>query len=113
MSSRDAVIVSTARTGIGKAFRGALNDTHGATLAGHVIAEAVRRAGMAPDEVEDVVLGCALAGRRDGQQHRAAGGDTRRSARRTCRPRRSTASAPRGSTRSRSPRTASAAARPT
>jgi acetyl-CoA C-acetyltransferase len=55
----DAVIVSTARTAIGKAFRGALNNTHGATMGGHVIAEAVRRAGVAPQEVEDVLLGCA------------------------------------------------------
>lgn len=55
----DAVIVSTARLGIGKAFRGALNNTHGATMAGHVIAEAVRRAGLAPDEIDDVLLGSA------------------------------------------------------
>lgn len=55
----DAVIVSTARTAIGKAFRGALNNTHGATMGGHVIAEAVRRAGVDPKEVEDVLLGCA------------------------------------------------------
>ncbi|MDE8346189.1 MAG: acetyl-CoA C-acyltransferase [Acidocella sp.] len=54
----EAVIVSTARTPIGKAFRGAFNITHGAELGGHVIAEAVRRAGLAPGEVEDVVLGC-------------------------------------------------------
>jgi acetyl-CoA acetyltransferase family protein len=57
---REAVIVSTARTGIGKAYRGALNATEGPTLAGHVIAEAVRRAGIEPGEVEDVVLGCAM-----------------------------------------------------
>jgi len=56
----EAVIVSTARTGIGKAYRGALNNTHGATLGGHVIAEAVRRARLEPGEVEDVVIGCAL-----------------------------------------------------
>jgi acetyl-CoA C-acetyltransferase len=56
----DAVIVSTARTAIGKAFRGAFNATHGATLAGHVIAEAVKRAGIDPKEVEDVILGCGL-----------------------------------------------------
>ncbi|MDB5970239.1 MAG: acetyl-CoA acetyltransferase [Hydrocarboniphaga sp.] len=55
----EAVIVSTARLGIGKAFRGALNNTHGATMAGHVIAEAVRRAGLSPDEIDDVLLGCA------------------------------------------------------
>ena len=56
----DAVIVSTARTGIGRAYRGALNNTHGATVAGHVIAHAVKRAGVEPGEVEDVILGCAL-----------------------------------------------------
>jgi acetyl-CoA C-acetyltransferase/acetyl-CoA acyltransferase len=48
----EAVIVSTARTGVGKAYRGALNTTDGPTLAGHVIAEAVKRAGIAPGEVE-------------------------------------------------------------
>ena len=57
---RSAVIVATARTPIGKAFRGAFNDTEGTTLAGHAVAEAVRRAGVAPDEVDDVVFGCAV-----------------------------------------------------
>ena len=56
----DAVIVSTARTAIGKAFRGAFNQTHGAVLAGHAIAHAVKRAGVDPAEVEDVVIGCGL-----------------------------------------------------
>jgi acetyl-CoA C-acetyltransferase len=56
----DAVIVSTARTPIGKAYRGALNNTEGPTMAGHVIAEVVRRANIAPGEVEDVVMGCAM-----------------------------------------------------
>src|SRR6478672_7935451 len=56
----DAVIVSTARTGVGKAYRGALNNTDGPTLAGHVIAAAVKRAGIEPGEVEDVVMGCAM-----------------------------------------------------
>ena len=56
----DAVIVSTARTAIGKAYRGALNHTEGATLAAHVISQAVKRARVEPGEVEDVVLGCAL-----------------------------------------------------
>ena len=55
-----AVIVSTARTPIGKAGRGAFNNTHGATLAGHVIKHAVARAGIDPAEVEDVVLGCGM-----------------------------------------------------
>jgi len=57
---KDAVIVATARTGIGKAYRGGFNRTHGATMAGHVIAEAVRRAGVDPAEVEDVLLGCGF-----------------------------------------------------
>jgi acetyl-CoA acetyltransferase family protein len=57
---REAVIVSTARTPIGRAYRGAFNDTHGADLAGHAIAHAVSRAGVEPGEVEDVILGCAL-----------------------------------------------------
>ncbi len=54
----EAVIVSTARTPIGKAFRGAFNKTHGAVLTGHVIEHAVARAGIAPEEVEDVIIGC-------------------------------------------------------
>ncbi len=57
---REAVIVSTARTPIGRAYRGAFNDTHGADLGGHVIANAVSRAKVDPSEVEDVILGCAL-----------------------------------------------------
>jgi acetyl-CoA C-acetyltransferase len=57
---REAVIVSTARTPIGKAYRGAFNDTQAQTLAGHVVAQAVRRAGVDPAEIEDVVLGAAL-----------------------------------------------------
>jgi acetyl-CoA C-acetyltransferase len=56
---REAVIVSTARTPIGKAYRGAFNNTHGADLGGHVIGHAVQRAGIDPGEVEDVILGCA------------------------------------------------------
>ncbi|MEC9347112.1 MAG: acetyl-CoA C-acyltransferase [Pseudomonadota bacterium] len=55
----DAVIVSTARTPIGKAFRGAFNNTHGATMGGHVVKHAVERAGIDPAEVEDVLMGCA------------------------------------------------------
>jgi acetyl-CoA C-acetyltransferase len=57
---REAVIVSTARTPIGKAFRGAFNMTHGAVLGGHAIAHAVARAGIEPGEVEDVLMGCGL-----------------------------------------------------
>jgi acetyl-CoA C-acetyltransferase len=56
----EAVIVSTARTSIGKAYRGALNNTEGPALAGHVIAQAVKRAGIEPGAVEDVVMGCAM-----------------------------------------------------
>ena len=55
-----AVIVSYARTGIGKAFRGSFNRTHGAVLAGHAIKHAVERAGIELDEVEDVILGCGM-----------------------------------------------------
>jgi acetyl-CoA C-acetyltransferase len=57
---REAVIVSVARTPIGKAHRGAFNNTSGAELGGHVIAAAVKRAGIERGEVEDVVLGCAM-----------------------------------------------------
>ena len=57
---RDAVILSTARTPIGRAYRGAFNDTQAQELAGHVVAQAVSRAGIDPSEVEDVVLGAAL-----------------------------------------------------
>jgi len=56
----DAVIVSTARTPIGKAFRGAFNDTHGAVLAGHVIRHAVERSGLEPGEIEDAIIGCGV-----------------------------------------------------
>ncbi|MBM3505591.1 MAG: acetyl-CoA C-acyltransferase [Alphaproteobacteria bacterium] len=54
----DAVIVSTARTPIGKAYRGAFNLTHGIELGGHVIQHAVARAGIDPSDVEDVIVGC-------------------------------------------------------
>jgi acetyl-CoA C-acetyltransferase len=57
---REAVIVSTARTPIGKAYRGAFNDTSGQELAGHAISHAVRRAELEGGEVEDVILGCAM-----------------------------------------------------
>ncbi|MGD2139882.1 MAG: acetyl-CoA C-acyltransferase [Burkholderiales bacterium] len=55
----DAVIVSTARTPLCKSWRGALNMTHGAKLGGHAVKAAVERAGLAPEEVEDVIMGCA------------------------------------------------------
>jgi acetyl-CoA C-acetyltransferase len=57
---REAVIVSTARTPIGKAYRGAFNNTESPTLGGHVIREAVSRAKVDPAEIEDVLFGCAL-----------------------------------------------------
>jgi len=63
---RDAVIVSTARTPIGRAFRGAFNATPSPTLAAHAIRAAVERAGITPDEVDDVVIGAALP---QGVQH--------------------------------------------
>ena len=56
----DAVIVSTARTPIGKAFRGAFNNTHGAILGGHVVKHALERSGLDPQEIEDVVIGCGF-----------------------------------------------------
>lgn len=56
---REAVIVSTARTPIGKAYRGAFNNTQPQALGGHAISHAVARAGIAPDEVGDVVMGAA------------------------------------------------------
>ena len=56
----DAVIVSTARTPIGKAFRGAFNDTKSPTLLGHAITHAVQRAGIEPDRIEDAVMGSVL-----------------------------------------------------
>jgi acetyl-CoA C-acetyltransferase len=55
----DAVIVSTARTALTKSWKGAFNLTHGATLGGHVVQHAIARAGIAADQVEDVLMGCA------------------------------------------------------
>lgn len=57
---REAVIVSTARTPIGKAYRGSLNRVHGAELGGHAVRHAVQRAGIDPAEVEDVIMGGSL-----------------------------------------------------
>ncbi|GGW89557.1 acetyl-CoA C-acyltransferase [Alteromonas halophila] len=57
---RDAVIVSTARTPIGRAYKGALNNLPGPSLGGHAIKHAVSRAGVDPDSVDDVIMGCAL-----------------------------------------------------
>jgi acetyl-CoA C-acetyltransferase len=56
----DAVIVSTARTGLAKSWRGALNMTHGATMGAHVVRAAVERARVDPAEIEDVLMGCAM-----------------------------------------------------
>jgi acetyl-CoA C-acetyltransferase len=55
----DAVIVSTARTGLAKSWKGAFNMTHGATLGGHVLQAAIARAGIEAGEIEDVIMGCA------------------------------------------------------
>ena len=55
---REAVIVSTARTPIGKAYRGAFNNTHGAVLGAHAIKHAIEKANIDPAEVEDVIMGC-------------------------------------------------------
>jgi acetyl-CoA C-acetyltransferase len=57
---REAVLVSTARTPIGKAYRGAFNDTSAPELGGHAISHAVKRAGIDPAEIDDVVMGCAM-----------------------------------------------------
>ena len=70
---REAVIVSTARTPIGKAYRGAFNDTQAQTLGGHAIANALTRASVEPDEIDDVVIGAAL-------QQGAQGGNVARRA---------------------------------
>jgi acetyl-CoA C-acetyltransferase len=56
---REAVIVSTARTGLAKSWRGSLNMTHGATMGGHAVKAAIERAGIEAGEVEDVIMGCA------------------------------------------------------
>src|SRR5947209_14901272 len=55
----EAVIVSTARTGLAKSARGGFNNTHGAVLGGHAIRQAIARAGIDPKEIEDVYMGCA------------------------------------------------------
>ena len=68
---REAVIVSTARTPIGKAYRGAFNNTQAQEMGGHVIAEAVKRAKVEPSEIGDVIMGAAL-------QQGSTGGNTAR-----------------------------------
>ena len=94
----DAVIVSTARTPLAKSWKGAFNMTHGATLGGHAIEHAVKRAGIDPAEVEDVLMGCAnpegatgwniarQAALRAGMPDSVAGATVNRFARRACRP---------------------------
>src|SRR5439155_9500524 len=57
---REAVIVAAKRTPIGKAYRGAFNNTHGATLAGEAIKAVVAQAGVDPGEIDDVVMGTAM-----------------------------------------------------
>ena len=56
---KQAVIVSTARSGLAKSFRGSLNQTHGSTLGAHSVQHAISRAGIDPVSVEDVLIGCA------------------------------------------------------
>ena len=56
--TKEAVIVSTARTGLAKSGRGGFNMTHGAAMAGHAVKHSIERAGIEPDEVEDVIMGC-------------------------------------------------------
>ena len=55
----EAVIVSAARTGLAKSVRGGFNMTHGAVMGGHAIRHAIAKAGIAPEDVEDVYMGCA------------------------------------------------------
>ena len=57
---REAVVVSTARTGLAKSYRGGFNNTHGAAMSGHAVKHAIERAKIEPKEVEDVIMGCGL-----------------------------------------------------
>ena len=57
---KDVAVVAYCRTGIARAIRGALNQTHGIPMTAHVLRHAVERAGIDPTEVEDVVVGCGL-----------------------------------------------------
>ena len=96
MSIRDAVIVSTARTPIGRAYRGAFNATPVADARRAIaIRAAVERAGIDPAEIDDVHLGRGAASRARRRQHRAARRAARRAAGHRRRHDRSTASAPR------------------
>ena len=67
---REAVIISSARTPIGKAYRGAFNNTEAPTLGGHAIRHAVERAGIEPGEVEEVFIGLCDAAGIAGTQYR-------------------------------------------
>jgi acetyl-CoA C-acetyltransferase len=60
MFMQQAVIVSTARTGLAKSVRGGFNDTHGAVMGGHAVKHAIARAQIDPGEVEDVIMGCGF-----------------------------------------------------
>ncbi|MFC6688192.1 acetyl-CoA C-acyltransferase [Jhaorihella thermophila] len=64
---REAVIVSTARTGLAKSFRGSFNITHGADMGGHAVRHAVERSGLDPAEFEDCVIGCGFPEGETGQ----------------------------------------------
>ncbi len=66
MSAREAVILSTARTGLAKSFRGSFNKTHGASLGAHSVAHAVERSGLSADQFEDCLMGCATPERATG-----------------------------------------------
>jgi len=57
---REAVIVAARRTAIGKAYRGAFNNTYGATLGAHALSAVIEQAGIDPGEVDDIAMGCAL-----------------------------------------------------
>tara|TARA_R110002094_G_scaffold39314_4_gene51850 strand:- start:479 stop:1651 length:1173 start_codon:yes stop_codon:yes gene_type:complete len=64
---KQAVIVSAARTGLAKSFRGSFNMTHGASMGGHVVEHAVKRAGVDPNRIEDVMIGCGFPEHATGQ----------------------------------------------
>ena len=57
---KQAVIVSAARTGLAKSFRGSFNMTHGATMGGHAVQAAVERSGLDGAEIEDCIIGCGF-----------------------------------------------------
>jgi 3-hydroxyacyl-CoA dehydrogenase len=108
----DAVIVSTARTGLAKSWKGAFNMTHGATLGGHSVKHAVARAKLDPAEVEDVLMGCATP---EGATAATSRARSRwpPACRSPCRAPPSTASAPRACRPSPWPRSASSPAKAT